>query len=78
MSQRIYLITPKVVEQPGSVGDVMSHIFPAKVRLVRAANPSQALRHVAKDTLNVTVPSQDDLIAAATAGAKVEEARAED
>ena len=47
------------------------------LRLVRASHAAQALRHVASDTLTVRVASQDDLISAIAAGAKVEEPRAE-
>lgn len=37
-------------------------------RLVKAPNAAQALRHVAVDTLSVSVPTQDELIAAVQAG----------
>ena len=46
----------------------------APARLVRAANASQALRHVARDTLAVAVASQDNLVALIAAGVKVETA----
>lgn len=46
-------------------------------RLVRAHNASQALRHVAADTLAVAVASQDDLVRLTLAGVKVEAAGAE-
>lgn len=36
--------------------------FAEKVRLVRAANVAQAIRHVARDTISAVVPSQDDLL----------------
>lgn len=62
---RIYLITPRTADADK----------PVVQRLVRAPNAAQALRHVAND-FNVTVPSQDDLFAAAAAGVKVEEAGA--
>lgn len=39
-----------------------------KPRLVKAPNSAQALRHVAADTLSVSVPTQDELIAAVQAG----------
>lgn len=40
----------------------------ARPRLVKAFNASQALHHVAVDTLSVSVPTQDELIAAIQAG----------
>lgn len=40
----------------------------AAPRLVKAPNSAQALRHVAADTLSVSVPTQDELIAAVQAG----------
>lgn len=46
-------------------------------RLVRATHPANALRHVASATLNVTVASQDDLIAALADGVPVETITAE-
>lgn len=46
----------------------------APVRLVRASDTAQALRHVARDTLAVKVASQDDLVANIAAGVKVETA----
>lgn len=46
----------------------------APVRLVRAANPAQAMRHVARDTLAIKVASQDALVANIAAGVKVETA----
>jgi hypothetical protein len=63
MTNRIYIIKPKT-------GDV-------KPRLVRAGHPSTALQHVAKDTLTVSVASQNDLEAAFLAGIKVEKVGAE-
>ena len=59
MSSRIYIITPKKAEHS------------VKPRLVRAANSSQALRHVAND-LQVTLASQDELVLHIGAGVKVE------
>lgn len=44
------------------------------LRLVRASNPAQATRHVANAFLTCDVASQDDCIAAATDGVKVETA----
>jgi hypothetical protein len=49
-----------------------------KMRLVRAGNRSQALRHVAKDSFDVSVATQDQLCDLIVAGTKVEEATAED
>lgn len=40
--------------------------------LVRASHPSHALRHVAADSFEVKVASQDDLVAAFESGIKVE------
>jgi hypothetical protein len=59
-TQRIYAVT-------GVINDS------ATTRLVRAPNAAQALRHVAADTFDVEVPSQDRLFALASAGVKVEE-----
>lgn len=42
-------------------------------RLVQAANPSQALRHVAKTAYSVAIPSQIELVALIQSGVKVEE-----
>lgn len=42
-------------------------------RLVRAIHPAQALRHVAEDTLSVTVATQDDLVRLVAAGVQVEQ-----
>lgn len=42
-------------------------------RLVRAAHPSQALMHVARDIAAVKVASQNDLIDCLADGIKVEE-----
>lgn len=63
MTTRIYSVALKM-------GDGM--------RLVRAGNQSQALRHVAKQFMETRVATQDDIVAAVTAGAKVEDASAED
>lgn len=43
-----------------------------KVRLVKAPHSAQALRHIAADTYDCAVATQDELVAALTAGAKVE------
>ena len=64
---RIYLIVAKTVEGDDS---------PPARRLVRAANAARALRHVS-DEFSVEVPTQDELMAAAAAGVKVEEAGAD-
>lgn len=55
---RIYIIR-------ASTGD-------AAPRLVRAANPATALRHVAADTFAVAVAKQDDIVNAVTLGVLVE------
>lgn len=65
-STRIYSVRPSSKETPESA-----------VRLVRAGNQAQAMRHVAKDTLSVTVASQNDLVNGITKGVKVEDACAE-
>ena len=44
-----------------------------QVRLVRAPNRAQALAHVARSTIAVSVASQDDLVKMLTAGIKVED-----
>lgn len=62
MTTRIYIVTNDTSEP----------------RLVRAANPAQALRHVARATFSTAVASQDDLVAAVGKGAKVEDATKED
>lgn len=46
--------------------------------LVRASNQAQAIRHVARNRLSVTVASQDDLVEQLAAGVKVEDAGADD
>lgn len=43
-------------------------------RLIRAANVAQARNHVARDTLQVAVASQDDLVSLVLGGARVEDA----
>lgn len=47
------------------------------VRLIRATNGPQAIRHVAINTFEVCVASQEDLVALLSRGSKVEEAGAE-
>lgn len=47
-----------------------------KERLVRASNKSQAVGHVARDTITAEVADQDTLIAAIAAGVPVETAGA--
>lgn len=42
-------------------------------RLVRATNRQQALSHVAKSMLTVTLASQEDLVSLIAEGAKVED-----
>ena len=46
-------------------------------RLVRASHPATALRHVAESAFSVDVASQDDIVNAMEAGAKVEDLRGE-
>lgn len=46
-------------------------------RLVRATHPSHALMHVARDTHQVRVATQDDMEALLLAGTRVEELKAE-
>jgi hypothetical protein len=48
---------------------------PQGTRLVKASLRQQALSHVANSTFNVRVASQDDLVDAITAGAKIEQYR---
>lgn len=62
---RIYIVTPKIVEDGK----------PVAKRLVRAPTPAQALRHVASE-FDVAVASQDDLVAAVADGVRVEDAGA--
>jgi hypothetical protein len=57
-STRIYAVKPKGSEGPP--------------RLIRASTQAQAMRHVARDTLQCAVASQDDIVTAINAGAKVE------
>jgi hypothetical protein len=42
-------------------------------RLVRASNASQAMRHVAANTLSVGVAKQDELVELLAAGVKIED-----
>ena len=49
---------------------------PKKARLVRATTTAQALRHVAQDTLQVSVTGIDEAIELGAAGVKVEDASA--
>jgi hypothetical protein len=59
---RIYIIAPRIVV----VGS-------PQARLVRAATPAAALKHVTSELL-VEVASQDDCIELAAAGVRVEQA----
>lgn len=43
-----------------------------KSRLVFAGNPAQALRHVAKDSFTISIPTTAEAIALSKAGAEVE------
>jgi hypothetical protein len=56
--------------------DIAGNELPA--RLVRAANASQALRHVVADTLAVALASQDDLVRLLGKGVRVEAVNTED
>ncbi|PJK07965.1 hypothetical protein CO610_07315 [Lysobacteraceae bacterium NML95-0200] len=47
---------------------------PTSQRLIRASNTAQALRHVANDTFDVVVASQDALVTLLGAGIQVETA----
>lgn len=47
---------------------------PAQTRLVRAANRSQALRHVAQDSFAVSIATQNSLVFLIERGVKVEDA----
>jgi hypothetical protein len=47
-------------------------------RLVKANLRQQALSHVANSTFTVRVATQDDLVTQLTAGAKIEQYKAED
>ncbi len=67
-NQRIYLVAPKRADNEAA---------PVVRRLVRAAHPANALRHVAADEYSVTVATQDDLVALLSDGAKVEEIKGE-
>lgn len=46
--------------------------YDGTTRLVKAAVPSQAVTHVAKQMFMVRIASQDDLVQALTDGVKVE------
>jgi hypothetical protein len=63
--QRIYLVAAQAAPTP-----------PGIARLVRATHMAQALRHVAADTLRVSVASQEELVGLITAGVAVETASA--
>lgn len=65
--QRIYRVANFIADVDADTGRTFT-------RLVRAPNAAQALRHVAADTLNVAVASQDDLVELIEAGVKVESA----
>ena len=60
---RIYIVKDKDPPEPVE-----------STRLVRAANPSQALRHVATEAFTVDVATQDDLVRALGDGITVETA----
>lgn len=58
----------------------MTRIYIATIgetdRLVRAAHPAQALKHVAVDLIRVRVATQQDLVDCLNDGIKVEDANA--
>ena len=47
------------------------------IRLIRACHPSQAITHVARSAYVAAVATQDDLVTALQAGAKIESVRDE-
>ena len=51
-------------------GELFATVEP---RLIRAATRQQALSHVAKSLLNVTLASQEDLVSLVAEGVKVED-----
>lgn len=59
---RIYVV--RTVERTGDFSE----------RLVRAHTPAQAIRWCAKDIIFAEVASQDDLVALASSGVRVEKA----
>ena len=65
---RIYIVSPRQHDLAAG---------PVPRRLVRAVHPANALRHVADGVYSVTVASQEDLVAAITAGARVEDVKPE-
>lgn len=67
MPERIYRVTPKA-----------EGAEPKESRLVRAGSQAQALRHVAAETLAVSLASQQDLVELLGAGVKVDDAKAEE
>jgi hypothetical protein len=52
---------------------IVTTITDGSVRLVSAAHPAAAIRHVAASTMRVEVASQLALVSAMSAGVKVEE-----
>lgn len=61
---RIYIVSPK--------GDDTRPV--SDYRMIRASNATQALRHVAQDTLDTIVAGQEALIFLSGQGVKVEDA----
>ena len=53
---------------------VDKRIGPSEARLVRAENPSQAIRHVTRGLFDAGVASQDDLVELIAKGIAVEDA----
>ena len=62
---RIYVVRNTIAAVDADTGKPLT-------RLVRAPNVAQAVRHVAADTLQAAVATQDDLIECLSAGIKVE------
>lgn len=62
---RIYIVRNATADIDAETGKSLH-------RLVRASHPSHALRHVAADSFEVKVASQDDLVAAFESGIEVE------
>ncbi len=63
--QRIYSVRNLLVDVDAETGQI-AH------RLVRAPNSAQALRHVAADSFEVGVATQDELVLLVARGVKVE------
>lgn len=70
MSKRIYVVSPL----PAITIDKQ----PQHARLVRAATPAQAVRHVTTGLFDVNVASQEDLVRLLSDGIKLEQTAAEE